>query len=98
MNGFFPKWRIIVFSVFCFLLTGTILIRYASLSAKEPERIAQKPPAVERGSIVDRNGKPLAVDTNFFHLESTPTKSKTRKISLATSLRFWKWTKTKFLA
>ena len=76
MNGFFPKWRIIVFSVFCCLLTATILIRYARLSAKTPERIAQKPPAVERGSIVDRNGKPLAVDTNFFHMGINPHKIK----------------------
>ena len=76
MNGFFPKWRIIVFSVFTGLLVCVLLIRYARLSATQPERIVQKTPAVERGSIVDRNGKPLAVDTNFFHMGINPQKIK----------------------
>lgn len=76
MNGFFPKWRIIVFSVLTSLMVATLLIRYARLSASQPERIVQKTPAVERGSIVDRNGKPLAVDTNFFHMGVNPQKIK----------------------
>ena len=76
MNGFFPKWRIVVFSVLTGLMVCALLIRYARLSAAQPERIAQKAPAVERGSIVDRNGKPLAVDTNFFHMGINPQKIK----------------------
>ncbi|MBQ3836410.1 MAG: peptidoglycan glycosyltransferase, partial [Treponema sp.] len=74
MNGFFPKWRIIVFSVFSGLLTVVLLVRYARLSVAQPERIVQQIPQVERGSIVDRNGKPLAVDTNFFHMGINPHK------------------------
>ena len=76
MNGFFPKWRIIVFSVLTSLMVAALLVRYARLSAAQPERVAQKVPAVERGSIVDRNGKPLAVDTNFFHMGINPQKIK----------------------
>ena len=76
MNGFFPKWRIIVFSIISCAMVAALLIRYASLSASQPERIVQKPSAVERGSIVDRNGKPLAVDTNFFHMGINPQKIK----------------------
>lgn len=76
MNGFFSKWRIIVFSILSGLMTATLLIRFARLSASQPERITQKAPAVERGSIVDRNGKPLAVETTFYHMGINPHKIK----------------------
>ena len=74
MNDFFPKSRIIVFSVFSFLLVGALIIRFGKLSAVEQERIKPTAPAVERGSIVDRNGKPLAVETQFFHMGINPKK------------------------
>ena len=76
MNDFFPKSRIIVFSIFSVLLVGALLIRFGRLSAVEQERIKPTAPAVERGSIVDRNGKPLAVETQFFHMGISPNKIK----------------------
>jgi len=76
MNDFFPKSRIIVFSVFSILLVGALIFRFGKLSAVEQERIKPTAPSVERGSIVDRNGKPLAVETHFFHMGISPNKIK----------------------
>ncbi len=76
MNGFFPKWRIVVFAVLASLMTLTVIIRFGQLSFEETERIVKSSPSVERGSIVDRNGKPLAVDTNFYHIGINPQKIK----------------------
>lgn len=76
MNGYFPKWRIVVFIVLALFMTGALIVRFALLSNAKPEIIVPKTPAVERGSIVDRNGKPLAVDTDFYHIGINPQKIK----------------------
>lgn len=57
-------------------LTGAFFIyifsKYAVLSFTPVGKISQKSQTVERGSIVDRSGKPLAVQTNFYHVGVTP--------------------------
>ena len=73
VNGFFHKKRFItVLSAFV-LFTGYTIWSFAHLSfmKKVPvtERTAEKNHA--RGSIVDRNGKPLAVQTTFYTLSVT---------------------------
>ena len=68
MNDFFKKKQTIFFFVFCALMLCTIVYRYGSLAVKP---IAASTPAtdpIERGSIVDRSGFPLAVQTNFYHV------------------------------
>ena len=68
MNTFFKPVRTIIF----FVLTGisilVILFAYAKLSLQPVKPMAQNRQEVERGSIVDRSGFPLAVQTNFYHV------------------------------
>ena len=71
MNDFFKKKQTVFFFICCGLCIAAILIRYAKLamlpvSASNPAR-----EIVERGSIVDRSGFPLAVQTNFYHVGVT---------------------------
>lgn len=76
MNNFFPKWRVIAFSVISILMVLVLLARYTRLSFASQEKIIPRKPSVERGSIVDRNGKPLAVETHFYHMGVNPQKIK----------------------
>jgi len=68
MNTFFKKGRCIFFFVCCGLCLGALIFAYTRLAVKPSTPIAQNKPAVERGSIVDRSGFPLAVQTNFYHI------------------------------
>ncbi len=76
MNNFFPKWRVITFSIVSILMVLALFARYTRLSFAPQEKIIPRKPNVERGSIVDRNGKPLAVETHFFHMGINPQKIK----------------------
>lgn len=76
MNNFFPKWRVITFSIISILMVLVLLARYTRLSFASQEKIIPRKPSVERGSIVDRNGKPLAVETHFYHMGVNPQKIK----------------------
>ena len=49
-----------------------VLVLYANLAFTPVSSIVSSAPPVQRGSIVDRNGKPLAVQTNFYHVGVTP--------------------------
>ena len=49
-----------------------VLVLYAKLALTPVSSIVSSAPPVQRGSIVDRNGKPLAVQTNFYHVGVTP--------------------------
>ncbi len=72
LNSFFIKWRSIF--VLSLIMLGFVIIyvQYAKLAFEPKKTFSTKPPVVERGSIVDRNGKPLAVQTNFYHFGVTP--------------------------
>lgn len=45
-----------------------LFYQYAKLALKPVPSATQNKPLVERGSIVDRTGYPLAVQTNFYHM------------------------------
>ncbi|WP_287046522.1 penicillin-binding protein [Treponema sp.] len=72
MNEFFNKKALIgmlaVFGIFVIY----VLVLYAKLAFTPVSSIVSSAPPVQRGSIVDRNGKPLAVQTNFYHVGVTP--------------------------
>ena len=68
MNDFFKPVRTIIFFVLSGLCILVILFAYARLSVQPVRPIAQNKTEVERGSIVDRSGFPLAVQTNFYHV------------------------------
>lgn len=76
MNSFFNKTalKIVLFFVCVFFIYT--LAKYVSLAFTPIGKISSKTQTVERGSIVDRSGKPLAVQTNFYHVGVTPKRIK----------------------
>ena len=68
MNQFFRPKQTIFFFICCGICLLVLLFTYAKLSLQPVTPVAQNTPAVERGSIVDRSGFPLAVQTNFYHV------------------------------
>lgn len=71
MNSFLKKRNVIIFFVFCLICLVAVIFRYAKLAMMPVGAIAQNEHLVERGSIVDRTGYPLAVQTNFYHVGVT---------------------------
>lgn len=49
-------------------MISALLFKYADLAMQPVTPISQKKTTIERGSIVDRSGFPLAVQTNFYHI------------------------------
>jgi cell division protein FtsI (penicillin-binding protein 3) len=72
MNTFLKKTRLWILLSLSVLFTLFIVYKYARLAFAIQKPILQEPPVVERGSIVDRNGKPLAVETSFYHFGVSP--------------------------
>ncbi|MCQ2576303.1 MAG: transpeptidase family protein [Treponema sp.] len=68
MNKFFKKPQLIIFFSFCGILISLILWRYLVLAIQPVPAAVKNEPVIERGSIVDRSGFPLAVQTNFYRI------------------------------
>ena len=68
MNSFFKQRRLIIFFSFSAILIIAILVAYMRLAMQPAAPKAQNIPVIERGSIVDRSGFPLAVQTNFYRI------------------------------
>lgn len=73
MNGFYIKRRVVILAVLFAAFFSYITYYYGKLASKPPVTAAPVPVAkVERGAIVDRNGKPVAVQTTFYDFGITP--------------------------
>ena len=72
MNEFFNKKALIGMLAVFGIFVRYVLVLYAKLAFTPVSSIVSSAPPVQRGSIVDRNGKPLAVQTNFYHVGVTP--------------------------
>jgi cell division protein FtsI (penicillin-binding protein 3) len=72
MNDFFRKKRVIGSAIIITVFAGYTIAKYARLAYTPVEQITARPQVSERGAIVDRSGKPLAVQTNFYHVGVTP--------------------------
>jgi len=72
MNGYFKKPALIVLLVLLAIFFVYVFSRYAVLAFTPVSKIQVPYEQAERGSIVDRRGKPLAVQTNFYHVGVTP--------------------------
>ena len=72
-NSFFQKKRLVIFFAGFMLLVVYILIIFGSLSLKTPNNITTRIESTLRGSILDTHGKPLAVQSNFYHITVTPS-------------------------
>ncbi|MCR5401519.1 MAG: transpeptidase family protein [Treponema sp.] len=72
MNLYFKKPALIVMLVLISVFFIYVFSRYAILAFTPVSAIQLPNQQAERGSIVDRLGKPLAVQTNFYHVGVTP--------------------------
>ena len=93
VSSFYSKGRIIFVITVLSALLLYIVCSYGKLSVKKVPIFTPPVENVERGTILDRNGKTLAVQTNFYHLCATPSvikdKEKTARV-LAPALNLTK--------
>ncbi|MCR4733903.1 MAG: transpeptidase family protein [Treponema sp.] len=68
ISSFFKSKRVIGFLIFCGLCIILLLVAYFRLALEPAAPRKENPPVIERGSIVDRTGFPLAVQTNFYNI------------------------------
>lgn len=73
LNNFFSKPRLIILIVFFLLFAAYIIVSYGILAFQDNKSTINPSVEIERGSIFDKSGKPLAVDTTFYHLAATPS-------------------------
>lgn len=73
VSEYFSKKRLIVFFVAISLLALYIVFNYAKLSVKPLPEQASRKYIPERGSILDRNGKALAIEASFYNVGVSPT-------------------------
>lgn len=79
MNGFFNKTALKIVLALFLLFFLYIFYTFIKLSTATPGQIYSKKQTVERGSIVDRSGKPLAVQTSFYNVGITTNRVKDKK-------------------
>ncbi|WP_407397690.1 penicillin-binding protein [Treponema sp.] len=53
-------------------MSAVVVTKFTMLAFGPQKKFTPSTTVIERGSIVDRNGKPLAVQTNFYHFVVTP--------------------------
>lgn len=84
VSSFYSKGRIIFVITVLSALLFYIVFSYGKLSVKKVPVFTPPAENIERGTILDRNGKTLAVQTNFYHLCATPSvikdKEKTARV------------------
>ena len=73
MNDFYSRGRLIFFAVITGLLILGIMFSYANIMFKPETEVLPKTMIRERGSILDRNGKVLAIQTSVYNLSVTPS-------------------------
>lgn len=75
-SSYFKKTRSIIVLVITVLFLGWILYNFGKLAFQPVYDYVPESPEGERGSIVDRNGAPLAVQTSFYDIGISPGKIK----------------------
>ena len=73
INEFVSKKRMLISFVLIALFILYIIIHYIILAFTPVKYSLIETHTLERGSIMDRNGKPLALQVNFYHLSANPT-------------------------
>ena len=87
MNNFYSRGRLTFFAVITGLLVVGILCSYANIMFKTDAAAAPRTMIRERGAILDRNGKVLAIQTTVYNLSVTPSAIKKESLpTLATAL------------
>ncbi len=72
-NSFYNKNRLWIFFTIFFIVIAYIVATFGILSFRTPDSITTRLENSLRGSILDRNGKPLAVQANFYNITVTPS-------------------------
>jgi cell division protein FtsI (penicillin-binding protein 3) len=76
VNGYLKKLRVYILCALAAVFALYVFYKYAVLAFKPVTEQKTWSPLVQRGSIFDKNGKPLAVSTNFYHVGVTPSSIK----------------------
>lgn len=76
MNGYLKKRRVFVLCILASIFALYVFYKYALLAFNKTSEIESLTQTVQRGSILDKNGKPLAVPTSFYHVGVTPSSLK----------------------
>lgn len=74
LNTFYRNKRLILVLIFTCLLVGAVIVKYGRLAFAPVSASVAVRPEDSRGSIVDRNGVPLAVETTFYDIGVNPQK------------------------
>ena len=78
VNGYIKKAPL-VFLVVCAIVFSTfVLVEYGFFAFTEPPAPLAERTEIQRGSILDRNGKALAVPTAFYHFGVSPQSIKNK--------------------
>lgn len=72
MNSFLKRQRIFLIMIPCLVFLAVIYVKFIKLSSGKKSTFIIPQVTVERGLIVDRNEKPLAISTTFYHFSVTP--------------------------
>ena len=80
MNGYIKKGPLIFLVVCAILFSGYVIVEYGFFAFTEPPAAMAEKAEVQRGSILDRNGKALAVPTAFYHFGVSPSSIKNKEL------------------
>lgn len=72
MNNYFCKGRLRFIFLLIAIFATYVFVFYVKLSLTTTGKVENRRTVVQRGSILDRNGHPLAVQTNFYNLKVSP--------------------------
>ncbi len=78
-TGFLKKWPLYILLGFLSAFTVYVIVRYGIYAFTEPAETTANGEIAQRGSILDRNGKALAVPANYYHFTVTPSAVKEKE-------------------
>ena len=79
VNGYIKKGPLIFLIVCAVLLSAYVIVEYGFFAFTEPPTPLTERAEVQRGSILDRNGKALAVPAAFYDLGASPQSIKNKE-------------------
>lgn len=72
-TGFLKNWALYILLGFLSAFTAYVIVHYGIYALTEPPETTAGGEISQRGSILDRNGKALAVPANYYHFTVTPS-------------------------
>ena len=80
VNGYIKKAPLIFLVVCAVLFTSYVIVEYGIFAFTEPSASLIEKTEIQRGSILDRNGKALAVPAAFYDFGASPQTIKNREL------------------